>query len=812
MPPRHPLADTYGQILREQLPNLFRLYVNPYVVQTCYCLSRYVESTWPGRAAAAAAGAGVNAHGGAGAGGAGAFQTFLANGFDEALSGAIKLARYVASVAGRPTAGLIVDPAGRLGPFAAAPAAGGGTVEFLPGLTVVAGADEPGPGSSGPFGFVVLMSGAGAYPEEQSEAVHRLVHRDAAVVIRCVDRADLAALRGARAPVSDSESARTAQTGGGAAAARRSGDGGRPHGEPLPDIVVFDESFADRHVPFGAFTASRALYDHWNRPGKSTFHSTTYQPNTISSLHFVRCLEQADSTFYADVAADLGRIERDFEYRAELFRRLYSPSLYGAIRQTGCDTPDQRAAGAFVYVGGRQIFDGVSGVACSVRGHNPAAYLDEIERLGDAAHCQAELAARLRDLTGLPCVLAAVSGGSAVENALKLALVAQYPRRHVLALKSGFGGKTLFALTGTARAAYKEHVGPLYPDVTYIDPFAPDALARIDAVIDRHEVAVVQMELIQGVGGVRQVPQAVVHHLTASRQRGGYLLLIDEVQTGMYRTGPFTASAAAGLTPDLLVVGKGVSDMMFPFALLLYSAAVQDSLDRAGSDLPQAVRARYGYEFGYKTALNVLRQAEALRLPARVAESAGLFAKLLGDGLAGCQAVREVRVYGLLIGIELAADRGPRRWVKRRLFWFYLLAMLRHRRYPVLVGFCQYEPNVLKITPPLTAGEADIRAACATIVEVLRRPFHRLAAAVLGNLARVKLTKARRHNDPRHNDGQDDARKGDGIGVGAGNGAGNGGDVAGTGNGGGNGGGVAGTGNGGGSRQAGGPATEPAPA
>src|SRR5262249_48013843 len=57
-----------------------------------------------------------------------------------------------------------------------------------------------------------------------------------------------------------------------------------------PDIVVFDESFANNEVPFAAFTARQGLFEAWNGPGKSTFHSTTFQPNTISTLHFVRCL------------------------------------------------------------------------------------------------------------------------------------------------------------------------------------------------------------------------------------------------------------------------------------------------------------------------------------------------------------------------------------------------------------------------------------------------------------------------------------------------------------------------------------------
>jgi acetylornithine/succinyldiaminopimelate/putrescine aminotransferase len=699
-------------MLREQLPNLFRLYLNPYVTQACLCMARYVATTWP-------------------EGQGELCQSFLANSFDEALSGAIKLARYSAAVGGRPSGALVFDPGNRLGPFAGATLGGGGRVEFLQGLAVRNGhrghAEPHLP--AGTLGFVVLVPTADGALETQAAEVRGLILRDSPLVIACLDRAVLAGLR--RAPSGLLK-------------------------EIVPDIVVFDESFVDRHVPFAAFTARRELFDHWNRPGKTTFHSTTYQPNTVSSLHLVRCLAKADPEFHAALAADLERIEADLDFRREQFRKLYSPALCKATRVTGFDVPRVRAAGDFVFSSGRKVFDAVSGVACSVRGHNPAGYIAEVEELGDEAACRNEVAARLRELTLLDHVLPAVSGGSGVETALKLALVAQHPRRHVLALKAGFGGKTLFALTGTWNPSYKEHLDPLYPDVLYIDPFAPDAVAQIEAALDTNTVAVVQMELIQAVGGVRPVPEQVIRFLDAGRQRWRYLLLVDEVQTGMYRTGPFTLSRAMGLSPDLVILGKGASDMMFPCALVLYSAAIAERIERAGSNLPELVGQRHGYEFGYRTMLNVLRRAEKLDLPARVAESGALFARLLHDGLVGCAAVREVRAHGLLIGIELDAQRWPQKWFGKKLFWFYLYSMLRHRRYPVLVGFCQYEPNVLKITPPLTVEPETVREVCATIVEVLRKPFYKLAAAVLAGLVRSKIPWRQRHDhvdSPAHEPG-----------------------------------------------------------
>jgi acetylornithine/succinyldiaminopimelate/putrescine aminotransferase len=688
---RHPFTDTYEQILREQLPNLLRLYLNPHVTAACFCLGRYVASTWQGKS---------DDRG---------YQTFIANGFDEALSGAIKLARYCTSVAGQPRAGLVLDAAGRLGPFADA-AFAGGRIDFVPGLTVVNGRAVllNGYPSGGPFGFVVLIPAANGHLHGHAAVLRQLAAADRPLVIICVGRDSLASLR------SSALELRTL----------------------APDIVVFDESFVNHDVPFGAFTARRIHYDHWNRPGTSTFHSTTYQPNTIASLHFLRCLEQADPGFHASLAPDLAKIHSDLAHRGELFRRLYSPSLYQATCATGFASADVRAAGDFVFVDGRPIFDAISGVACSVRGHNPPSYAGDLAAQDDAATCRAEVAARLRELTGLECLVPAVSGATAVENALKLALVAQFPRRHVVALKAGFGGKTLLALTGTANPSYKQHIEPLYADVHYVDPFAANPTARLEELLTAHPVAVVQVELIQAVGGVRRVPEAVLRFLAAGRQRHGYLLLVDEVQTGMHRTGPFALSIAMGLAPDLLILGKGTSDMMFPFALVLYRSTIGTKLDQARSDLPEIFEKKYGYEFGYRTVLNVLRQAVDLRLPERVAASGSLFERLLTDGLKGARAVREVRVYGLLIGIELDATRRPGRWFRKRLYWFYFFSMLRHGRYPVLVGFCQYEPNVLKITPALTVASEEIRAVCATLVDVLTRPFYRLVGPVLRAMIR----------------------------------------------------------------------------
>src|SRR5262249_5606523 len=160
----------------------------------------------------------------------------------------------------------------------------------------------------------------------------------------------------------------------------------------------------------------------------------------------------------------------------------------------------------------------------------------------------------------------------------------------------------------------------------------------LEAALRDNGVAVVQLELIQGVGGVRPITPAVLRYLEENRRRWGYFLLVDEVQTGMYRTGPFVRSSEAGGTPGILTLGKGTSDMMSPFGLTLYSAGVAERLARQRPDLPNDIRRRYGYEIGYRTVVNTLRRAEAADLSARVREAGELFARLLNEQLAGCKA------------------------------------------------------------------------------------------------------------------------------------------------------------------------------
>ena len=623
---------------------------------------------------------------------------FLANSGEEALSGAVKLARYAAQADGKPSTGVILDESGQYENFAAIDLNEYGKLTLIPGVTVVPDRDEARRligDSDSSLGFIVASRDA------LGELAAAQTRTDLSKSLWIV-------------PMSLADHT------------RKSNDLGR-----LPDVVVYDESLVQRDIPFGAFAASQRLFHWWNRRGMTTFHSTTYQPNSVSTLHLVSSLRETAPEFMARHADALRRIESDPRFLWRVFRTLYSRSLAKVATAVGARCALVQAAGHYASIGPKRIFDGVAGVACSVRGHNPPTYLAEISQMGPIDKCRIELNDRLEKLTGLPHFAPAVSGASAVEQALKIGLVCQSPRDWLLALRGGFGGKTLFALTGTWKSSLKQGLDPLYPNVVFVDPFAEDAAEQIETAFRQHPIGVVQLELIQGVGGVRAIPEGVLDCLKRMRSNFDCLLLVDEIQTGVYRTGPFVRSSEVGIEPDLLTLGKSASDMMFPFALTMYSGAVARRLAERGCSIPETFEARYGFHTGILTLLNTLRRAEQEDFETRVRQRGELFRQLLTQELQGCRAVRDVRCFGLLIGVELDVSRLPHRWLKKLVGQLYLLAMLYDPNFPLLVGFCQYEPHVLKLTPPRGVNEAEVGRICRTMADALRRPLSGVALAGL---------------------------------------------------------------------------------
>jgi acetylornithine aminotransferase len=346
-------------------------------------------------------------------------------------------------------------------------------------------------------------------------------------------------------------------------------------------------------------------------------------------------------------------------HSAELTER-YNASLLGVF-----GTPQRvlvRGSGCVVWdADGKEYLDLLGGIAVNALGHaHPfltSVVASQLATLGHVSNfftspTQIALAEKLLDLAGAPAgskVFFANSGTEANEAAFKLARrndtnAAGKPRNRIIALENAFHGRTMGALALTWKQAYREPFEPLPGGVEWVP--AGDAEALAAAVDDT--VAAVFIEPVQGEAGVRGYPEGYLVEARRITAEAGALLIIDEVQTGIGRTGAWFASE--GIVPDAITLAKGLGGG-FPIGAMVTFGPAVSALLSAG---------QHGTTFGGNPAAT----ASALATLHTI-ESQGILEHVRQVGAVVAAALREldfvtgVRQYGLLIGFDLATDTAP---------------------------------------------------------------------------------------------------------------------------------------------------------
>ena len=231
---------------------------------------------------------------------------------------------------------------------------------------------------------------------------------------------------------------------------------------------------------------------------------------------------------------------------------------------------------------GERYLDLISGVGVAALGHaHPVlarAIADQAATLLHTSNLfhhplQAELASRLAELSGLPRAFFCNSGAEAVEACLKFSRRFWHaqgaPRAKFVAFHHSFHGRTMGAVSVTWDSHYRDQFAPLVPGVTFVDP---EDAAAISAAVTPDTAAVI-VEPIQGEGGVRPISRRAADAIAAACRRTGALLIADEVQCGLGRTGRPFYSAALGLTPDMMAIGKALGAGV-PIGAALFSEKV----------------------------------------------------------------------------------------------------------------------------------------------------------------------------------------------------------------------------------------------
>ena len=316
-----------------------------------------------------------------------------------------------------------------------------------------------------------------------------------------------------------------------------------------------------------------------------------------------------------------------------------------------------RGEGVRLYdVDGREYLDLLSGIGVASLGHaNPVlarAIADQAQTLMHTSNLffhplQGQLAERLADLSGLPRAFFCNSGAEAVEACLKFSRRFWHsegkPRPKYVAFEHSFHGRTMGAVSVTWDDHYRAPFQPLVPHVTFVNPSDASAIA---AAITPDTAAVI-VEPIQGEGGVRPISQRAADAIAAACRRTGALLIADEVQCGLGRTGRPFYSGALGLTPDLMALGKALGAGV-PIGAALFSDRV------AASAKPGDHGSTYGGNLlACRAALVFLDELTRNGLMEHVAKVGAHLQRGLEDLASRQPAVKAVRGAGVMWGLEI---------------------------------------------------------------------------------------------------------------------------------------------------------------
>ncbi len=405
-----------------------------------------------------------------------------------------------------------------------------------------------------------------------------------------------------------------------------------------------------------------------------------------------------------------------------LAARHLDSSLVDVLRILGFDKEYVSAHGSYLYdTGGRAYLDFHTGEGFASLGHNNpqvgevlqavlgAGLVDGVQlHYSPLAGLLAEaLSERLP--AGLDAAFFASSGAEAVDSAMKFARAAT-GRPRLLSCQSSFHGVTLGPLSLVGDEFFKEGFGPLLPGCVRV-PFGD--LEALEAELRRGDVAAFIVEPIQG----RMVTLPPADYLQGVQElcrRHGTLFVLDEIQTGLARTGKWFALEHWGLEPDVVLVGKALSGGYLPVAAMVTTRAV---FDKAVGTLERS----YVHQstFG-RNRLSMAAGLATLRIIARdcLTEHARQLGAVLLNGLRQLQQryeiIKEVRGSGLMVGIELCAPTSRMARMCWRLthmasegLFPQLIVIPLHRDHGVIT-MAAGKNDVIKLLPPLTVSEAEV--------------------------------------------------------------------------------------------------------
>lgn len=355
-----------------------------------------------------------------------------------------------------------------------------------------------------------------------------------------------------------------------------------------------------------------------------------------------------------------------------------------------------RGEGSLLYdADGKEYIDFLSGIAVQPVGHSHPRLVGAIQRQAERLihvsnyfflEDQILLAEKLRELSGMDRVFFCNSGAEANEAAIKLAR--KYGRTNlggryeIITAYDSFHGRTLGALAATGQPKYQEAFRPLpegFKHATFND------LSSWEKAVTPQTCAVM-IEMVQGEGGVNPISSDFIEGLVDLCQRQKLLLIVDEVQTGLGRTGKFLACEHFGVKPDIITFAKALGSGI-PFGAMLAQEEV--ALAFTPGDHSTTIG---GGGLAFTVGLEVLSLMEEEDLPRRAEEKGEELKGLFGKWRKELSVIKEIRGWGLLLALELTIPAKP-------------LVMTCLKRGLVINAVT---PTAIRLAPPLNIRDQDL--------------------------------------------------------------------------------------------------------
>jgi acetylornithine/succinyldiaminopimelate/putrescine aminotransferase len=515
--------------------------------------------------------------------------------------------------------------------------------------------------------------------------------------------------------------------------------------ETMPDVIAFGENLADHRVPTGCFLMTKSIFKVWDNVKDYNLHSNTWGGNSASLATVLRFLENtpAYKKLPPEALETLQQTVDSHRTATKVYAEHCSPKMATMLNISGLNKNIRSAYKARIDTvnrhGQTSVIDASGTYGVNLQGHNPDGVVDAVVANHDVNHDYwTDLQSLLQRKVGFPHIFPAVSGATAVEAAIAIALLAKAPQKRVVALKLGFGGKTLVSLIGTSRERFKEPFGPLYPHVSYVDPFQPAGQQELMRELESGDVAVVIMETVQGEGGVRSCPQDFLNFLSLQKEKYGFLIAIDEIQTGMYRTGRFLNHVGKVESADIVAMGKAMSDNAFPVSGTMVTEQVFQQARQTNASAVDRYHNLYRCQFGAQMAIHAIESGEKAGLADHARKAGDYFRARLKETTHDLKFVKDIRGEGLMIGMEFDKDKLPR--LLRSNFGGLLASrFVNDAKQPVLVAFNPDKPLLIRFVPPLCITMQEIDAIVETAGRALRSGFWGLLKPIVVNTLNSKL-------------------------------------------------------------------------